>query len=49
MLEEGERFGQTKDRTTLYDDNIIELSLEGLLRRLQNLPSVIFDPPLDDT
>jgi hypothetical protein len=48
VLEEGESFGQTKDRTTLWDDSVVEISLEGLLRRLQQLPASVFDPPLDD-
>ena len=48
VLEEGESFGQTKDRTTLWDDSVVEISLEGLLRRLQQLPASLFDPPLDD-
>ena len=48
MLEEGESFGQTKDRTTLFDDSVVEISLEALLRRLQHLPSSVFDPLMDD-
>jgi len=48
VLEEGESFGQTKDRTTLFDDSVVEISLEGLMRRLQNLPSSVFNPPTDD-
>ncbi|EFX79257.1 hypothetical protein DAPPUDRAFT_128574 [Daphnia pulex] len=48
VLEEGESFGQTKDRTTLFDDSVVEISLEALLRRLQHLPSSVFDPLMDD-
>jgi TBC domain-containing protein kinase-like protein len=47
VLEEGESFGQTKDRTTLFDDSVVEISLEALLRRLQHLPSSVFDPLMD--
>ena len=48
VLEESESFGHTKDRTTLFDDSLVEISLENLLRRLQHLPSMVFDPPTDD-
>ena len=48
VLEESESFGHTKDRTTLFDDSLVEISLETLLRRLQHLPSMVFDPPTDD-
>jgi len=48
VLEEGESFGQTKDRTTLFDDSVVEISLEGLMRRLQRLPSSVFNPPTDE-
>nr|XP_033812404.1 TBC domain-containing protein kinase-like protein isoform X1 [Geotrypetes seraphini]XP_033812413.1 TBC domain-containing protein kinase-like protein isoform X1 [Geotrypetes seraphini]XP_033812421.1 TBC domain-containing protein kinase-like protein isoform X1 [Geotrypetes seraphini]XP_033812429.1 TBC domain-containing protein kinase-like protein isoform X1 [Geotrypetes seraphini]XP_033812438.1 TBC domain-containing protein kinase-like protein isoform X1 [Geotrypetes seraphini] len=48
LFEDGESFGQRRDRSSLFDDTTVTLSLCQLRNRLKDVPGEAFYPLLED-
>lgn len=48
VLDDGEMFGQVRDRSVLLDDKVVTLPLDQLRQRLEHIDATAYYPLLED-